>query len=200
LEGVLGSHGNQGLPIGTLVRRAGKRKAATTTNRGGQFWQSKQQPRLSKAAAREVSLAHHQRKAAQGDPGRPRLGLHRGSPSGRAAKATLRRSQGEWLQKRSRPGGTESASNGTEGWRYVTWLTDIDRWLCYRAVMSKLVTQAELLEIVPELRAMAAAEPADNVREALNRLVDRYAAMSRRSTLPPGPGAHQPDRGAASVY
>jgi hypothetical protein len=63
----------------------------------------------------------------------------------------------------------------------VTWLTDIGRWLCHRAAMSKLVTQAELLEIVPELRAMAAAEPADNVREALNRLVDRYAAMGREA-------------------
>ena len=66
--------------------------------------------------------------------------------------------------------------------------------------MSKLVTKAELLEIVPELRAMAAAEPADNVREALNRLVDRYAAMGRGSALPPGLGAPEPNRGAASVY
>jgi hypothetical protein len=82
----------------------------------------------------------------------------------------------------------------------VTWLTDIGRWLCHRVAMSKLVTQTELLEIVPELRAMAAAEPADNVREALNRLVDRYAAMARRSALPLGLGAHQPNRGAASVY
>jgi hypothetical protein len=64
--------------------------------------------------------------------------------------------------------------------------------------MSKLVTQAELLEIVPELRA--AAEPADNVREALNRLVDRYAAMGRGSALRSGLGAHQPNPGAASVY
>ena len=92
------------------------------------------------------------------------------------------------------------ASNRTEGLRYVTWLTDIDRWLCYRAAMSKLLTQAELLEIVPELRAMAAAEPADNVREALNRLVDRYAAMGRGSALRSGLGAHQPNRGDASVY
>jgi hypothetical protein len=95
---------------------------------------------------------------------------------------------------------SEGASNRTEGWRYVTWLTDIDRWLCHRAAMSKLVTQAELLEIVPELRAMAAAEPTDNVREALNRLVDRYAAMGRENTLPTGLGAHQPNPGAASVY
>ena len=82
----------------------------------------------------------------------------------------------------------------------MTWLTDIDRWLCHRGAMSRLVTQAELLEIVPELRAMAAAEPADNVREALNRLVDRYAAMGRGSALPLGLGAHQPNPGAASVY
>jgi hypothetical protein len=44
--------------------------------------------------------------------------------------------------------------------------------------MSNIVTQAELLEIVPELRAMAAAEPTEKVRDALNRLVDRYTAMS----------------------
>jgi hypothetical protein len=43
--------------------------------------------------------------------------------------------------------------------------------------MSNIVTQAELLEIVPELRAKAAAEPTEKVREALNRLADRYAAM-----------------------
>ena len=51
--------------------------------------------------------------------------------------------------------------------------------------MSDLVTQAELLEIVPELRAMAAAEPTEKVREALNRLVDRYAAMNRDTKEPP---------------
>jgi hypothetical protein len=45
--------------------------------------------------------------------------------------------------------------------------------------MSKLVTQTELLEIVPELRAMAAVETAEKVREALNRLAERYVAMSR---------------------
>jgi hypothetical protein len=95
---------------------------------------------------------------------------------------------------------SEGASNRTEVWRYVTWLTDIDRWLCHRAAMSKLVTQAELLEIVPELRAMAAAEPADNVREALNRLVDRYAAMGRANASPAGLGANQPNRSVASVY
>ena len=44
--------------------------------------------------------------------------------------------------------------------------------------MSNIVTQADLLEIVPELRAMAAAEPTEKVRDALNRLIDRYSAMS----------------------
>ena len=82
----------------------------------------------------------------------------------------------------------------------MTWLTDIDRWLCHRGAMSKLVTQAELLEIVPELRAMAAAEPADDVREALNRLVDRYAAMGQGTASTAGLGANQPNRGAANVY
>jgi hypothetical protein len=35
--------------------------------------------------------------------------------------------------------------------------------------MSNIVTQAELLEIVPELRAMAAAAPTEKVPDALNR-------------------------------
>jgi hypothetical protein len=81
----------------------------------------------------------------------------------------------------------------------VTWLTDIDRWLCHREAMSKLVAQAELLEIVTELRAMAAVEPVEKVREALNRLVDRYAAMSGESALP-GLGAHQLNRDGVSVH
>jgi hypothetical protein len=66
--------------------------------------------------------------------------------------------------------------------------------------MSKLVTQAELLEIVTELRAMTAVEPVEKVREALNRLVDRYAAMSRGSASPPSLGTHHPRRGEASVH
>jgi hypothetical protein len=53
--------------------------------------------------------------------------------------------------------------------------------------MSNLVTQAELVEIVPELRAMAAAAPAEKVREALNRLVDRYAAMAVGAVTPVQP-------------
>lgn len=67
--------------------------------------------------------------------------------------------------------------------------------------MSKLVTQEELLDIVPELRAMAAVEPAEKVREALNRLVERYAAMGdgkRRATRTPR--LRQPGGCAASVY
>jgi hypothetical protein len=50
--------------------------------------------------------------------------------------------------------------------------------------MSKLVTQTELLEIVPELQAMAAVETTEKVREALNRLVERYAAMRNLPTTP----------------
>jgi hypothetical protein len=67
--------------------------------------------------------------------------------------------------------------------------------------MSKLVTQSELLEIVPQLRSMAAIEPAEKVREALNRLVERYAAMAggkRRAASTPTP--RQPSGCAASVY
>ena len=40
-----------------------------------------------------------------------------------------------------------------------------------------LVTKTELLEIVPELRAMAAAAKTATVRATLNRMADRYAAM-----------------------
>jgi len=40
------------------------------------------------------------------------------------------------------------------------------------------VTQAELVEIVPDLRAMAGVETSPEVRAALNRLADRYAAMA----------------------
>jgi hypothetical protein len=67
--------------------------------------------------------------------------------------------------------------------------------------MSKLVTQEELLEIVPELQALAVAEPAEKVREALNRLVERYAAMAggkRRAASTPR--LRQPRGCAASVY
>ena len=40
------------------------------------------------------------------------------------------------------------------------------------------VTQAELVEIVPDLRAMALVETCLDVCAALNRLADRYAAMA----------------------
>jgi hypothetical protein len=40
------------------------------------------------------------------------------------------------------------------------------------------VTVAELIEIVPDLRAMARVETSADVKAALNRLADRYAAMT----------------------
>ena len=40
------------------------------------------------------------------------------------------------------------------------------------------VTQAELAEIVQDLRAMAIIEVSAEVRAALNRLADRYTAMA----------------------
>jgi hypothetical protein len=46
------------------------------------------------------------------------------------------------------------------------------------------VTQAELVEIVPDLRAMATVEASNEVRAALNRLADRYAAMAVRGQYP----------------
>jgi hypothetical protein len=43
------------------------------------------------------------------------------------------------------------------------------------------VTEAELVEIVPDLRAMASLETSAEVRGALIRLADRYAAMAVES-------------------
>jgi hypothetical protein len=40
------------------------------------------------------------------------------------------------------------------------------------------VTDAELVEIVPDLRALASVETLEEVRAALTRLADRYAAMA----------------------
>jgi hypothetical protein len=40
------------------------------------------------------------------------------------------------------------------------------------------VTEAELVEIVPNLRALASVETSAEVRAALTRLADRYAAMA----------------------
>jgi hypothetical protein len=41
-----------------------------------------------------------------------------------------------------------------------------------------LVTQSELLELVEELRGMAAAAPTAKVRDALTGMADRYAARA----------------------
>jgi hypothetical protein len=46
------------------------------------------------------------------------------------------------------------------------------------------VTEAELIEIVPDLRALASAETCPEVRAALTRLADRYAAMATGSDDP----------------
>jgi hypothetical protein len=40
------------------------------------------------------------------------------------------------------------------------------------------VTDAELMEIVPDLRALASVETLPEVRAALMRLADRYAALA----------------------
>ncbi len=49
-----------------------------------------------------------------------------------------------------------------------------------------LVTKTELLEIVPELRAMAVVAKTATLRETLNLLANRYAAMAaaRRDAAP----------------
>jgi hypothetical protein len=44
-----------------------------------------------------------------------------------------------------------------------------------------LMTQSELLELVEELREMAAAAPTAKVRDALTKMVDRYAAKATRA-------------------
>jgi hypothetical protein len=46
------------------------------------------------------------------------------------------------------------------------------------------VTQAELVEIVPDLRAMARVETSEEVCAALNRLGDLYAAMAAECQNP----------------
>jgi hypothetical protein len=48
--------------------------------------------------------------------------------------------------------------------------------------MTHVVTNAELREIVADLRAMAAVEPMEKVRDALTRLADRYAALRSESS------------------
>jgi hypothetical protein len=47
-----------------------------------------------------------------------------------------------------------------------------------------LATRTELLEIVPELRAMAAQSKTTTVRETLNMLANRYAALAAGTTDP----------------
>jgi len=49
------------------------------------------------------------------------------------------------------------------------------------------ITRAELTEIVPGLRAMAAVETLPEVRAAMLRLANLYAAESFMTTLPPAP-------------
>jgi hypothetical protein len=51
-----------------------------------------------------------------------------------------------------------------------------------------LVTQSELLELVEELRGMAAAAPTAKVRDALTRMADRY--MARAADAIPGRASH----------
>ena len=53
----------------------------------------------------------------------------------------------------------------------------------YQGAMSN-VTQAELVEMVPGLRALASVEASTEVRAALNRLAERYAAMAVGSQDP----------------
>jgi hypothetical protein len=59
----------------------------------------------------------------------------------------------------------------------VAYLTASDFIACYTGAMAN-VTEAELVEMVPGLRAMASVEVSGEVREALTRLAARYAAMA----------------------
>ena len=65
----------------------------------------------------------------------------------------------------------------------VSWITAGIKLSAYIGVMP-YVTQAELVEIVPDLRAMAIAEVSTGVRAALTRLADRYAAMAAKCQTP----------------
>jgi hypothetical protein len=65
----------------------------------------------------------------------------------------------------------------------VSWITAGIMLSAYIGVMP-YVTQAELVEIVPDLRAMAIAEVSTEARAALNRLADRYAAMAAKCQTP----------------
>lgn len=58
--------------------------------------------------------------------------------------------------------------------------------------MSHVVTNTELREIVADLRALAAVEPIEEVRKALTRLADRYAALrgENRAQSPGTPSLH----------
>jgi hypothetical protein len=47
------------------------------------------------------------------------------------------------------------------------------------ALAMTLLTQAELVELVEELRSMAVAHPTAKVRDALHQLADRYGARIR---------------------
>jgi hypothetical protein len=59
----------------------------------------------------------------------------------------------------------------------VSWITARIPPSIYDRVMP-YVTQVDLVELEPNLRAMATVEESDEVRAALNRLADRYSAMA----------------------
>jgi hypothetical protein len=59
----------------------------------------------------------------------------------------------------------------------VVYFTASDVIGCYTAAMAN-VTETELVEMVPGLRAMAGVDASGEVREALTRLAARYAAMA----------------------
>ena len=69
--------------------------------------------------------------------------------------------------------------------KHVTWFTAFDPAKYYVGDMSSIMTRAELVEIVADLRAMAAGEPTATVRDALSRLVDRYSALNSRDRRAP---------------
>jgi hypothetical protein len=67
-------------------------------------------------------------------------------------------------------------------WRHVNWVTERDPPMIYIRPMPYL-TDAELAEIVPDLRAMAAIEASAEVRDAANRLAERYTAMAAAAQI-----------------
>lgn len=92
------------------------------------------------------------------------------------------------LRRRHRPhsrAGDTSVGHGPADVELLTELPGSQQISCQKTKMvhrqetpMPYVTEVELVEIVPDLRALASVETSEEVRAALIRLADRYAAMA----------------------